>query len=175
MPPTSADVLTEIALRETVRPADRDAVRRLVDSTGFFFPHEIDVAVELVDERLSKGDPSGYFFVFADAGNKTVGYTCYGPIACTVGSYDLFWIAVDDACRGRGLGRRLLAASEACIARAGGRRIYIETSGRPQYEPTRAFYERCGYVCEAVLRDFYAPGDDKCIYVKDVTERTSTM
>ena len=163
-----AGLVNELILREEVRPEDRDAVRRLVTSTGFFFPHEIEVAVELVDERLSKGDPSGYFFIFADAGDKTVGYACYGPIACTAGSYDLFWIAVDDACRGRGLGRRLLAASEARIARAGGRRIYIETSGRPQYDPTRAFYERCGYQCEAVLRAFYAHGDDKCIYVKAV-------
>ena len=29
--------------------------------------------------------------------------------------------------------------------RAGGRRIYVETSSRGQYEPTRAFYERYGY------------------------------
>ena len=47
---------------------------------------------------------------------------------------------------------------------AGGRRVYVETSGRAQYEPTRRFYEACGYAREAVLTDFYAPGDDKVIY-----------
>ena len=48
--------------------------------------------------------------------------------------------------------------------------MYIETSNRPQYASTRAFYERCGYVCEAVLRDFYAPGDDKVIFVRVLTD-----
>jgi hypothetical protein len=44
--------------------------------------------------------------------------------------------------------------------------VYIETSNRPQYVPTRAFYERCGYECEAVLKEFYGPGDDKVIFAK---------
>ena len=52
------------------------------------------------------------------------------------------------------------------ILSAGGTRIYIDTSGRPQYAPTRAFYERIGFRCDAVLADFYAPGDDRVIYVK---------
>jgi hypothetical protein len=44
--------------------------------------------------------------------------------------------------------------------------VYIETSNRPQYEPTRGFYLRCGYRIDAVLEDFYAAGDAKVIYVK---------
>jgi hypothetical protein len=44
--------------------------------------------------------------------------------------------------------------------------VYVETSGRRDYAPTRAFYERAGYRPEARLADFYAPGDDKWIYVK---------
>jgi hypothetical protein len=48
----------------------------------------------------------------------------------------------------------------------GGLRVYAETSGRPQYEPTRAVYERLGFFREAHLKDFYAPGDDKVFYVK---------
>jgi hypothetical protein len=32
--------------------------------------------------------------------------------------------------------------------------------------PTRAFYERNGFRCEARLKDFYAPGDDRVIYAK---------
>ncbi|MCR4415245.1 MAG: GNAT family N-acetyltransferase [Thermoguttaceae bacterium] len=145
---------------------DRDNVRRIVESSGFFYPAEIEVAVELVDERLAKGLSSGYYFVFAECDGRTVGYTCYGPIAATVASYDLYWIAVEQSCRGKGMGRRLLTETERLIGAAGGRRVYIETSNRPQYLPTRAFYERCGYTIEAVLKDFYAPGDDKAIFVK---------
>jgi ribosomal protein S18 acetylase RimI-like enzyme len=60
----------------------------------------------------------------------------------------------------------LLARSESLIRRGGGRRIYIDTSSRPQYEATRAFYRAQGYREEACLEDFYAPGDGKIIYTK---------
>lgn len=159
----------DLSLRESVRPADVAAVRRIVASTGFFYPAEVEVAVELVEERLRRGPASGYHFVFAERGGRMVGYACYGPIACTVGAYDLYWIAVHHPEQRRGLGRRLLAAAEEAIRRAGGRRVYIETSGRALYAPTRAFYERCGYVVEALLPDFYAPGDGKYIYCKSVS------
>jgi D-alanine-D-alanine ligase len=145
---------------------DRVQVHRIVEATGFFSPAEVDVAVELVDERLRRGDASGYYFVFAERDGTAAGYACYGPIAGTTASFDLFWIAVHPRWQGAGLGRLLLAESERLIARAGGRRVYIETSQRAQYVPTRSFYERGGYSLEAILKDFYAPGDDKAIFVK---------
>jgi GNAT superfamily N-acetyltransferase len=155
---------SSLKLRDTVQPGDLTVVRDLVASTGFFTAAEVDVAVELVQERLARGECSGYFFLFVELAGRTVGYACYGPIACTVGSYDLYWIVVDQTLRHRGLGRYLLEATEARIAQAGGRRVYIETSGRALYEPTQAFYERCGYLREATLHDFYAPGDPKIVY-----------
>jgi D-alanine-D-alanine ligase len=155
-----------IELRYEVFSDDRDAVRRLVESTGVFSPIEIDVAVELVDDRLNRGQQSDYNFVFADLNGRTVGYTCYGPIALTAGSFDLYWIAVNKAMHGRKIGRLLLERTEELVRAAGGRQVYIETSNRPQYAPTRGFYLRCGYRQEALLKDFYAPGDDKVIYGK---------
>jgi hypothetical protein len=44
--------------------------------------------------------------------------------------------------------------------------MYLDTSGRAQYAPTRAFYEHKGYGVAARLEDFFAPGDDKVIYVR---------
>jgi D-alanine-D-alanine ligase len=147
-------------------PDDRETVRRLVASTGVFSPVEIDVAVELVDDRLKCGPQSEYYFVFAQQDGRTVGYTCYGPIPLTAASFDLYWIAVDKTMHGRKIGRMLLEQTEELVCQAGGRQLYIETSNRHQYAPTRGFYARCGYAQEALLKDFYAPGDDKVIYVK---------
>ncbi len=152
--------------REEVRPEDRLAVGRLVYATGFFSEEEADIAVELVEERLAKGDASGYFFLLAEEGDRLLGYACFGPIPGSVHSFDLYWIAVDPGEQGRGIGRLLLTASERIMAGRGARRIYADTSSRPQYEPTRAFYLACGYLQEAVLNDFYAPGDSKVIFVK---------
>jgi GNAT superfamily N-acetyltransferase len=163
-PPASARV--DPRLRHEARPSDAASIRELVASTGFFSAEEVAIAVELVEARLASGAASGYAFLFAEADGRVVGYTCYGPIAGTAASYDLYWIAVRADERGRGLGRRLLAETERLVRAAGGRRLYAETSGRAQYRPTRAFYERSGYLREAELRDFYAPGDAKVFYVK---------
>jgi ribosomal protein S18 acetylase RimI-like enzyme len=157
-----------VVLRYEPRPDDGPAVRRLIEATGMFTPAEVAVAVELVDERLARGAESGYQFVFADAHEQAVGYTCFGHIAVTQASYDLYWIAVDPAWQRRRLGSRLLTETERLIAEHGGQRVYIETSGRPQYRSTRGFYLRHGYVQEAELADFYAPGDARVIYVKDL-------
>ena len=155
-----------LTFRQEVLQSDAQHVRELTTSTGFFMDAEIDVAVELVEERLSKGESSGYYFVFAEQGGRVVGYTCFGPIPCTIASFDLYWIAVHDSCRGQGIGKALMRKSEECIAAIGGTRVYIETSSRAQYVPTRQFYFACGYQEAAVLADFYAPGDGKVIYLK---------
>jgi D-alanine-D-alanine ligase len=157
---------TPWSFRHEVTPADRDVVRAIVESTGFFNPAEVEIAVELVDERLAEGPASGYHFVFAERDGRAGGYACYGHITGTAASYDLYWIAVEAPHRRGGLGWRLLDESERLIREAGGQRIYAETSNRGQYAPTRAFYQRCGYHLESLLKDFYAPGDDKAIFVK---------
>jgi len=161
--------LGAIYYRDDITPADVGNVRRIVESSGFFSDEEIEIAVELVQERLAKGIKSGYYFLFAEEGGNVVGYTCFGPIAGTKSSYDLYWIAVHNDFRGAGIGKELLAATEREIARQGGQRIYIETSSREKYEPTRAFYRNRGYQEEALLKDFYSPGDGKVIYVKEVS------
>ena len=157
------------ALRSTVTPSDLAAVRQIVESTGLFRPGEIDVAVELVQARLDKGPASGYEFVFAEQEGQVVAYACFGRNSLTVASWDLFWIAVDKSRQSQGLGRVLLHYVQQHVAAAGGGRVYIETSHRADYQATRGFYERCGYRLEAVLDDFYAPGDSKAIYVGQVS------
>jgi D-alanine-D-alanine ligase-like ATP-grasp enzyme/ribosomal protein S18 acetylase RimI-like enzyme len=151
-------------LRAEVRASDAIAVRQIVTSTNLFRPGEIDVAVELIETRLAKGPTSGYEFLFAEQGSEVVGYACFGQNTLTVGSWDLYWIAVSPAVQGNGIGKLLLDEVQRQVAAAGGRRIYIETSHRADYAATRGFYERCGYTLEAVLEDFYAPGDSKAIY-----------
>lgn len=148
--------------------ADAPAVERIVAATKFFNPAEVRIARELVEERLARGEASGYFFLFADDGEQLVGYSCFGPIDGTASSFDLFWIAVDPSRQGTGLGRRLMAASEREIAAMGGTRVYVETSSREQYAPTRAFYLACGYQEVALLPEFYGPGDGKVIFCRVV-------
>jgi acetoin utilization deacetylase AcuC-like enzyme/GNAT superfamily N-acetyltransferase len=158
-----------IVKRHDLEPRDAERIKALVRITGFFNPAEVDVAAELVQERLAKGAASGYDFILAEHYGRLAGYACYGPIPGTGSSYDLYWIAVHPDYQGKGLGRRLLTETEQRVKQAGGTRIYVDTSQRVQYASTRAFYEGCGYRLESVLSDFYAPGDGKVIYCKTFT------
>jgi ribosomal protein S18 acetylase RimI-like enzyme len=155
-----------VNFRLEIETEDPQAVRRLVAATGFFTPAELEIAVELAEEAVRKGPASGYCFVMCEESGSLVGYSCYGPIPGTDSSFDLYWIAVDPGQQGRGLGRAIIEEVERRIRSAGGQRVYIETSSKEQYLPTRRFYSSCGYHEEAVLKDFYRNGDSKVIYSK---------
>jgi GNAT superfamily N-acetyltransferase len=158
--------MNHLIVSNEILPHHPAAVRDILASSGFFYSDEIDVGVELAEDALAGGPASGYYFIFVTLGGRTVGFTCFGKIACTGASYDLYWIAVHNDLRGQGIGRLLLETAEEAIRKLGGKRVYIETSSRDIYAPTRGFYEKCGYVAEAVLQDFYYPGDGKYIYVR---------
>jgi len=153
-------------IRTDLRPEDRAPLEELLRATGFFNARELKVALEVVDDKLARGEKSDYRFLILEEGGHLQGYVCWGPITVAVASADLYWMAVNPASQGQGLGRTLLEAAEMWMAREGHTRVYLETSTRAQYAPTRAFYLHCGYTVVAELPDFYSPGDGKAIFVK---------
>lgn len=162
----AAAAAMNIQIREELLPADREALENILRSCKFFREDEIAVALELIDDRLHKGKASEYHFLVAMSGDRVVGYCCYGLVPCTVHSYDLYWIVVDPTMHRGGIGRKLVAAAEEHIRKLDGKRVYIDTSSQPRYEPTHHFYSSCGYRVEATLREFYAPGDNKVVFCK---------
>lgn len=158
--------------RTHAQSTDAAAINQMVRATAFFSDEEVGIATELINDRQANGDASHYQFVFADsAGGTLMGYACFGRIAGTQASFDLYWIVVHPDHQRSGLGRKLLTVCESRIVQQthdGAARIYIETSSRDQYIPTRQFYLRCGYRIDAQLDDFYAPGDGKIIFVKSL-------
>lgn len=160
-----------LAWRSAVAAGDAERVRALVASTGVFNAAEVELAADLVTERLSKGVRSGYHFVLAECGGGLVGFACYGPIYGTQGSFELFWIAVAPEEQRRGLGAELYSRAETAMVEAGAARIYADTSSSDRYSGTRDFYQRMGFGVGARLPDFYGPGDGKIVYVKDLDGR----
>jgi ribosomal protein S18 acetylase RimI-like enzyme len=156
----------ELHMRDDVCDNDRETIRSLARSTGVFREEEVTIACELLDERLTKGYSSGYYFLFAEIGKKVVGFTIFGPIPFTEESYDIYWIVVDKLFHGQKIGSSLLQATESKIKMLGGKRVYIETSSTESYKPTRYFYRSRGYKKEAVLNNFYREGDSKVIFLK---------
>ena len=147
--------------------ADSTQLQEIAARAGVFNQEEIECVWAIWEEYLAEGPvEGGYNFIVDRDGDRVLGFACYGPRDLASGVFDLYWIAVDSAYHRSGIGRRLLAATEAAVAEAGGRMLIAETSGIPQYEPTRKFYLGMGYTQEATIRDFYSEGDDLAIFVK---------
>ena len=146
---------------------DKPALMQILKNTPEFKPFEVTVAEELIDYYLSDGAKSGYTVLVADD-EGVAGYVCFGETPCTVGTWDIYWIAVSGEKRGKGIGKMLDTFTENAIRKAHGRLAFIETSSTPLYENTRRFYEGRGYKQVARIPDFYMPGDDKLILQKNL-------
>ena len=153
----------ELTLRP-VAASDRPALVDVLERTAQFTPDEVEVALELIDEALERGEASSYRVIVALHNDLPVGYVCYGRTPMTDATYDLYWIVVDPTRRGGGVGRRLWGACEAAVRTEGGRLVRIETSSVELYGDTQAFYDRIGFLEVARIPDFYRAGDDLITY-----------
>ncbi len=161
----------------SLRPSDRGRVAELLVSTAAFSRDEIDVALQLFDESIRVEGARGaddahvpdYEFTGAFDGERLLGYACAGPTPATEGTFDLYWLAVDPAAQGKGIGTTLVRTVERELRDRGARMLLVETSSRPDYSDTRRFYERCGYIEAARIKDFYAPADDRIMLTTRLT------
>jgi ribosomal protein S18 acetylase RimI-like enzyme len=161
-----------------LRPDHRGRLGELLVQTGAFNTDEVAVALALFDGSQARaGAPdtadaaADYEFVGAFDAEHLVGYACFGATPATDGTYDLYWLAVDPAVQGRGIGRALVRDVEQKLIARGGRLLVVETSSRPDYAGTRQFYARSGYAEAARVRDFYAPADDRILLTTRLTTR----
>ena len=164
-----------------LRLMDRARLAEILVATAAFNADEVQVALSLFDVSRISGDggaagadaASGdYEFLGAfDAAGRLIGYACYGPTPATDGTWDLYWLAVDPATQGLGVGRALVRAVEEALGARGARMLVAETSGRADYAATRAFYLATGYVEAARVQDFYAPADDRIMLHRRLTTR----
>lgn len=157
----------------------RVVIADIVRSTGMFGEHEIAVALELFDATYGPrsgdadagagdtGAGSDYEFLgLFDTGGSLLGYACFGPTPGTDRGYDLYWIAVTPAVQGAGGGTFLIGEVERRLRGRNARFMLAETSSRPAYAPTRAFYVARGYTEGARVREFYGPADDRVLFTK---------
>lgn len=158
-----------------VRPltaSDRTRVEEMTRATGAFREEEIPVALEVFAAATGAGRPvdPDYEAAGVQLDGRLMGWACWGQTPGTVGTFDLYWIVVDPAGQGLGLGSRLLEEMDRRIA-GRARLVLIETSGRADYGKTRRFYERHGYRVVATIPGFYAPGDDRVTFAKSFETR----
>ena len=151
------------------RPGDAERVRALTAATDVFSADECDIAAGIIDEHVRVGPGSGYAFALVERDAQLVGFGCWGPIPGTQQRFDLYWLAVDSALRGQGLGRRLLERAEASAAASGGAWMFVDTSSLDGYAPAWRLYEATGYRLVARIPEFFAAGDAKLVFAKPLS------
>ncbi len=161
-------------MKTSIRPLeekDRDVIRTIVDDAQMFRDDEIDVAIEVIDEYLEAPEKSDYWsYVAVDERDNVTGFAIIGPNPMTIGTFDLYWIVIDQSRQRKGIGSQLLEYAEARVTDHKGRLIIAETSSRPIYLRTRNFYKQHGYSELAQIRDYYDVGDDLIIFGKYLKE-----
>ena len=153
----------------SIRPLtvkDKSSVMRVLQTTPEFLPPEVVIAEELIDAFLEDEKTSGYYIYIAEHDGEIAGYVCYGNTPLTEATWDLYWIAVANNKQGFGIGRSLMKHAEDDIKRMHGRLVMVETSGKPEYNKTRQFYEKLNYQKMCQIPDYYAPGDDLVLFSK---------
>jgi ribosomal protein S18 acetylase RimI-like enzyme len=159
-----------LASLRNLTAADRGRIEEITRAVGLFREDEVPVALEVFDGAVAGS--ADYVALGAEHEGRLAGWICWGPTPCTLGTFDLYWMAVDPTLQGVGIGSALVLAMERRLADIA-RLIVVETAGRPEYAPTRGFYQTRGYRAVARIPDFYAPGDDQVVYVKEVRGRKS--
>ena len=108
IPPPSRPVHTRrpfppVYLRE-MRADDREPLLAILRATREFKASEVPVAEELLDAFLDQPLTSGYYVWVAleEEQSRRRGYVCFGPTPLTEGTWDIYWIVVDNAFRGTG-------------------------------------------------------------------------
>jgi GNAT superfamily N-acetyltransferase len=147
-------------------PADTEALIAMTEKTAVFRPIEIAALREVLHDYHAGAAGPGHHAITAERDGQPIGFAYFAPADMTDRTWQLWWIVVDPQTHARGVGGQLLRKVEEEIHAANGRLLLIETGSPPQYDKTRRFYAKQGYEQEAVLRDFYADGDDMVVFRK---------
>jgi ribosomal protein S18 acetylase RimI-like enzyme len=141
--------------------ADQPGLKAVIDAIGLFPSEMLD---GMLAPYLARDFSEGFWLTLDEGGPVGVAYC--GPERMAPGAWNLWLIAVHPDRQRRGHGTALLREVERALAMRGERILLIETSGLPEFAPTRAFYGTCGFTEEARIRDFYQDGEDKVVFRK---------
>jgi GNAT superfamily N-acetyltransferase len=145
-----------------INKEDIDSLKIVIETSGLFPPELLDGMVSDYFSNLESQD----IWLTKVIDGKPVAIVYCAPERMTEGTYNLYLMAVHKDLQGTGIGGQLMRYIEHLLQSLGKRILLVETSGLPEFELTRTFYQKCGYHREAVIRDFYREGEDKIVFWK---------
>lgn len=152
-----------------LKQEDRPRIEEIVHSADNFHPADIRIAMELIDDALTKKESSDYIVdVLEDERGVVHAYVCFGLNPLTDHTFDFYWMVIHREVQGRGLGLMLFQHVETRVRERGGKLLMCETSSLEAYSRVIRMYKKLGYRQVAHIPNFYREGDDKFIYMKEL-------
>jgi ribosomal protein S18 acetylase RimI-like enzyme len=146
-----------------MRREDLAGVRLVLDSTGLF---PSSMVKEMAEPFLGGNAPHLWLVTLRE--DRVSGFAYCEPERMTEGTYNLLAIAVASDLQRSGVGAALVHKVESALREKNGRLLLVETSTDPEQDGARAFYLKYGFTEEACIRDFYAPGQTKVVFWKEL-------
>jgi ribosomal protein S18 acetylase RimI-like enzyme len=146
-----------------IKKQDLTHLKAVIDSNGLF---PSDLLDDMTNDYFSN-EATTDIWLTNEVDNVPIAVAYCAPERMTEGAFNLYLIAVDKNLQGKGIGAEIMTYVENLLLEKGGRILIVETSGLPEFELTRKFYDKLGYTREAVIREFYQEGEDKVFFGKN--------
>lgn len=150
-------------------PADVERIKQISVDAGLFSTDEAAFFDEMTQGAFDGTLDGHHWLVAEDADGHVISGAQYAPEPYADRMWNLYFIAVDPAHQGSGVGSAVMAHVVAELTTLGdghARTLVVETSSTDQYARTRVFYAGIGYTEEARIREFYGPDDHKIVFWK---------
>lgn len=141
---------------------DLNGLKEVLDSSELFPSELLD---EMIADYFDNAETEDIWFTCLFE-NSPVALGYCAPEKLTEGTFNLLAIAVRKELQGKGIGHQMMSFIEALLKEDGKRILIVDTSSDDFYRLTREFYLKLGYRQEAVIKDFWADGNDKVTFWK---------
>lgn len=155
-----------------IRPVNGNelsAVLSVARSCGLFDDDELTTLAKSFEESYADPHTTALWMARFDGNGSALAvvYCVEERMADRV--WNVLFIGVDSAHKGRGIGSALLQHVELTLKRRSQRLLIVETGTGSEFENVHRFYTRNQYEKEGIVRDFYADGEHKTVFRKRIS------
>ncbi|MCS6852004.1 MAG: GNAT family N-acetyltransferase [Gemmataceae bacterium] len=165
-PSTAAGTTAREVQVRAAKPGDRESLTNLLNGLKDLPPDDQAEALRSFDAAVSRDQDRDYHGIVAERQGQVAAWACLGRAPRSRVAYQLLSFAVAAPEQGKGIGRRLLQASENWARKAGGRVLIAETVNHSAHAQFRQFLLRQGFRIVGDVPDFFGDGDARLTFAK---------
>lgn len=148
-----------------VKPSDVEPLLDMLLASGQFDEdglHHVQVTLT----HYFSGESADLWFSAEDSGLAGIAYC--SPEVMTNNVWNLLMLWISPSHQRQGVGQQLVNEIEKELISKQARLLLVETSSHVDFHAAREFYTKQGFNNEARIRNYYAPDEDKLIFIKEM-------